>query len=199
MLIQINDHVQLDSSLGFDFKPDETYGDKIVIDGDELLVQEEEANSIESDMRPDDETPIETLHRRSGEGWQYLRISSEPIAEMMVKGKHESIAGIVTIKQIGIALCIETGPDNLLTVFRPVGFRTDSWDEYYSAFDQMIRTAKSLIINGRRLSLSCPSSDEIASKMRPEFGPPLEEAISICPVVKAKVPLNITVTPIFRS
>ncbi len=195
MLIQINDHIQLDSSIGLDFKPDETYGDKIVIDDDELLIHEEEANSIENDKRPDDERPIQTLHRRSGEGWQYFRISSEPIAEMMAKGKHESIAGLINIKQVGLALCVETGPDTLLTVFRPVGFRTDSWDEYYSVFDRMIKIAKSLVINGERLNLSIANSDEIANKIRPEFGPPIEDRIDICPVVKAKVPLNITITP----
>ena len=37
MLIQINDHIQLDSSIGLDFKPDETYGDKVIIDDQDFF------------------------------------------------------------------------------------------------------------------------------------------------------------------
>ncbi len=194
MLIKINDRVQVESSQGVDFKPDETYGNKIVIDGKELLIKEEIANSIETDVRPDGERPIETLHRRSGDGWNYVRLSSAPIAEMMAKGSNESIAGIMEIKMIGLAFCVETGADTILMIYQPVGMRSDGYDEYYSTFQRIAKAAKALVINGQKLNLAVSDSNETADKIRPVFGKAIEEHISIAPVIEAKIPLNITFT-----
>lgn len=195
MLIKVNDRIQVDSSQGVDFKPDETYGNKIVIDGKELLIKEETANSIETDVRPDGEKPMETLHRRSGDGWNYVKLSSAPIAEMMAKGSNESIAGIMEIKMIGLAFCVETSPDTILMLYQPVGLRSDGYEEYYSTFQLMIKAAESLVINGQKLNLTVSNSNEVADKIRPVFGKAIEEHISIAPVIEAKVPLHITFTP----
>ena len=194
MLIQINERVQLDPSSGFDFKPNKTYGNKLIKGKTEILIKEQVANSTGKDKRPASERPIETLHRRSGEGWNYCKLSSDPIAEMMVKGSHEII--VSALKMIGVAICIETGPDTILMLYQVVGERIDITHEYKETVRIMLKAAESLIINGERLKLSVADIDETARKLYPVFGAPTTEHIDIAPVIEARNDLKIGIQPV---